>query len=62
MEDIQKQVAELLEQAMKQPGVTEIMQLCEKQKMAMDAHANASQAIAPRWIVSSSTSAIQELH
>ncbi|HLB30664.1 MAG TPA: hypothetical protein VJN91_03980 [Gammaproteobacteria bacterium] len=56
MENIQKQVAELLEKAMAQPGVADLMQLYEAQKSSVDAFAQADQAVAPRWVIYSSTS------
>lgn len=59
MEDLQAQVNELLEKAMQQPGVAEVTQLYETQRAAMDAHAQAQQAMAPRWVVFSSTSSSQ---
>ena len=62
MEDMQKQVAELLENAMKQPGVAEMMQLCESQKTAIESYSQASQAAAPRWIVTSTSSTTQGVH
>lgn len=62
MDDMQKQVMELLDNAMKRPGVAEVMQLCESQKKAIEAHARACQAAAPRWIVTSSTSLSQGMH
>ena len=55
MDDMQKQVTELLEKAMEQPGVAEVVQLYESQRKAIDAYAQASQANAPHWIVTSST-------
>lgn len=59
MEKIQRQVKELLEQAMTRPGVAEIMQLYEAQRAAIDAHAQAQQAVAPRWVIFTSTSSSQ---
>lgn len=59
MENIQRQVDELLEKAMAQPGVSDMMRLYQAQKPAIDAHAQAQQALAPRWVVFSSTSSSQ---
>ena len=56
MEDFEGQVKALLEQAMKQPGVAEIMQAYEPQKAVMESLDRAQQALAPRWVVSSSAS------
>lgn len=56
MEDIQKEVQELLDRAMQQPGVADILALHEDQKEALEAHSRALQAVAPRWVVMSSTS------
>ncbi|MFZ2541418.1 MAG: hypothetical protein WAW75_06540 [Gallionella sp.] len=55
MDDMQKQVTELLEKAMKQPGVAEVVQLYESQRNAMNAYTQARQANEPHWIVTSST-------
>lgn len=62
MDDMQKQVMELLEIAMKQPGVAEVVQLYESQKVAIEAYDQACQVAAPRWIVTSSTSSSQGMH
>jgi hypothetical protein len=62
MDDMQKQVMELLEQAMKQPGVADVVRLYESQKGAIAAYDQACQASAPRWIVTSSTSSSQGMH
>lgn len=51
MDDFDKQVAELLQLAMQQPGVAEIVQMYEVQQPALDAHAQAQNAVAPRWVV-----------
>ena len=59
MEKFQGQVEALLERAMAQPGVAEIMQLYEAQRIAIDAHAQAQQAVSPRWVVFTSTSSSQ---
>ena len=56
MENIQRQVDELLEKAMAQPGVSDMMRLYEAQKPAIDAYAQAQRAIAPRWVVFAATS------
>ena len=56
MDDIQKDVQEILERAMQQPGVAAIMAMQESQKQAMEAYYVAAQALAPRWVVMSSTS------
>ena len=59
MEKIQEEVQVLLDQAMKQPGVTEIMELHAAQKSAIDAYAGVQEAIAPRWVIYSSASSVQ---
>ncbi len=56
MTRIDEQVKRLLEDAMKQPGVAEVMQVYEAQRAAVGAHAQAQQALAPRWVFSTSTS------
>lgn len=56
MSDLDKEVAALLEQAMKQPGVAEVMEAYESQRTAVDAFTEIENAVAPRWIMSSSTS------
>ncbi len=56
MEDFEGQVKTLLEQAMKQPGVAEIMQSYEPLRTVMESLDRAQQALAPRWVVSSSAS------
>ena len=56
MDNIQKDVQEILDRAMQQPGVAALMAIQESQKQAVAAYAVASQAVAPRWVVMSSTS------
>jgi hypothetical protein len=57
MSDFEKQVNALLKEAMKQPGVAEVMKLYEAQQPALEAHTKAQTAVATRWVVSiSSTS------
>ena len=56
MEDFDRQVKALLDEAMKQPGVVDIMESYAAQKVAMDTLERAQQALAPRWVVSSSAS------
>lgn len=56
MDDFQKQVQTLLDAAMKQPGVADVMRVYQTQESAIKAHALAQGAVAPKWVVSSSTS------
>lgn len=58
MKDFQAQVNQLLENAMKQPGVAEIVEIYNSQQPAIDAHQFAQQAISPKWIASSTTSSL----
>lgn len=54
--DFERQVAELLKAAMKQPGVADAMKIYELSAEAREAQKFAQQALEPRWIVSTSTS------
>ena len=56
MSDFDKQVNTLLKEAMKQPGVAEVMKLYEGQQQALKAHAKAQAAVATRWVMSASSS------
>lgn len=56
MDDFQRQVQELLEKAMQQPGVAEVVKLYEAQRSSTEAFTKAQHAVSNRWIVSSSTS------
>lgn len=56
MSEFDKQVNELLRQAMEQPGVAETLRVYQTQQPAMDAFAAAQSAISPRWVVSASSS------
>ena len=60
MDSFDKQVNELLARAMQQPGVAEIIQLYENQRAAIDAHERAQNAVAPRWVVFSSSSSAKQ--
>lgn len=60
MTDFEKEVNELLEQAMKQPGVAEVVELYASQQPAIQAHERAQEALAPRWVISSSTSSAKQ--
>jgi hypothetical protein len=55
MSDLDKEVAALLEQAMKQPGVAEVMEAYKSQRAAVDAFTEIENSVAPRWIMSSSS-------
>lgn len=55
----QRRVHELLEQAMKQPGVADVARLYEAYRPSIDAHAEAQRAIAPKWVFFTSTSSGQ---
>lgn len=55
MNDFEKEVASLLEQAMKQPGVAEIMEIHAAQAPTISTYASIESAVAPRWITSSSS-------
>lgn len=56
MSDFDKQVNDLLTQAMRQPGVAEIVQAFDGQRAAIEAHNLAQAAVSPRWVVFSSSS------
>ncbi len=56
MKNIQNQINALLDEAMKQPGVADVMRLYDLQRPALEAYVKAQQAVAPRWVVFSSTS------
>ena len=56
MSKFQKQVNDLLKQAMQRPGVAEAMRVYQAQQPARDAYAQMRDAVAPRWVVSVSTS------
>ena len=60
MDNFDKQVNDLLARAMQQPGVTEIVQMYENQRAAIAAHERAQNAVAPRWIVFSSSSSAKQ--
>ena len=62
MSDFEKQVKALLDQAMQQPGVADIMEAYETPNIAMDAIDRAQEAIAPRWVVSTSASSVHSEH
>ena len=51
-----QEVQELLDEAMKQPGVAEVMATYAEQQIALKALSDAQNAIAPKWIFSTSTS------
>ena len=59
MSKFEKQVNDLLQRAMQQPGVAEAMRVYQSQQPALKAYAQAQSAIAPRWVVSSSTSSVK---
>lgn len=59
MSKFEKRVNELLQRAMEQPGVAEAMRVYQSQQPALKAYTQAQSAIAPRWIVSSSTSSVK---
>lgn len=56
MSKFDKQVNDLLRQAMEQPGVAEAMEVYDNQQPALEAFAKAQSAVAPRWVVSTSSS------
>lgn len=56
MSNFDKQVSDLLRQAMEQPGVAEAMRVYQSQQPAIDAFAAAQNAVSPRWVVSTSSS------
>jgi hypothetical protein len=56
MSKFDKQVNDLLKQAMECPGVADVMQMYQAQQPALDAYAKAQRAIATRWVMSVSTS------
>ena len=56
MTDFEKQVDEMLRLAMEQPGVGDAMRAHEILQPAMGAFDEAQRAIAPRWIVSTTSS------
>lgn len=58
MSKFEKQVNDLLQRAMEQPGVAEAMRVYQSQQPALKAYSEAQSAIAPRWVVSSSTSSV----
>ena len=56
MADFDKQVKDLLSQAMQQPGVAEIVEAFDNHQAALDAHSQAQAAVSTRWIIFSSSS------
>lgn len=57
--DLDQEVKLLLEQAMKQPGVAEVMASYGAQQPAISAHDQAQHAVATKWVYSSSNSSQQ---
>lgn len=56
MSKFEKQVNELLKQALERPGVAEAMKVYQSQQPAIAVHAKAQDAVSPRWLFSASTS------
>jgi hypothetical protein len=53
--DFDREVAVLLEAAMKQPGVADVMKIYEINKMAIDPLQDIQRALEPRVVISTST-------
>jgi len=61
VEKIEEQVKHLLERAMKEPGVAEVMRIYNAQQPAIEVYKRAQQVVGPRWIFSSTTSSSQRV-
>lgn len=58
MSKFDKQVNDLLRQAMAQPGVVQALELYQAQAPALKAYEEAQSALSPRWVVSTSSSTV----
>jgi len=54
--NLDQEVQRLLDEAMKQPGVAEVMEAYAVQQPAIAAHTQAQHAVAPKWVYSTSSS------
>jgi hypothetical protein len=60
LSNFDKQVNDLLRQAMERPGVAEAMKVFQAQQPALGAYARAQSAVSPRWIISTSNSTAKQ--